>query len=238
MGLGTGSLTGWPAQRTLYWVECGGHDIVYGTRWEPECRGFLENVPLQRNAVILACERYQGAMPTGSRIALFLISYIDVLWWDNEKLRAVNKPLKAKCASQRASDSLRRALYLLKWKSKNSWAPERGYDRATELWWHWSVQTRQVSCWGQGLGWQTLAPRALRACQGGHPSLVGTIPLPAWSCYYRDLSPARRQVPPAGAAPISSPGCQSDDQGYIFMWPGGDVLGLLREGGNYTLKEF
>lgn len=39
----------------------------------------LENVPLERNAVTLAWKRYQGAMPTRSGIALFLMSCIDVL---------------------------------------------------------------------------------------------------------------------------------------------------------------
>lgn len=35
MGLRTGSLTFWLAQRALSWVECGRHDIVSGKMWEP-----------------------------------------------------------------------------------------------------------------------------------------------------------------------------------------------------------
>lgn len=89
--------------------------------------------------------KISGSNVYRSRAALFLINYIDVLWWDNEILRAVIKPLMANGASQWASNSLRRDLYLLKWKSKNSWAAGRSYDRATELWQCWNVQTRQVS---------------------------------------------------------------------------------------------
>lgn len=63
----------------------------------------------------------------------------------------------------------------------------------------------------QGVGWQTWGLRTFRVCRGGHPSLA--ITLLACSCHYRERSPARQQVPPSGAAPTSSPGCQSDDLG-------------------------
>jgi hypothetical protein len=153
-----------------------------------------------------------------SRVSLLLISCIDILWWNNEKQRTVNKWLNAKCESQRAFWTQ----LPLKWKNKSSWATkDRIKPQSSEM---FKSSVKAGSWLGKpetlkhGMGtlggcpwrsWLCWIPEISGLAELAYPSLVGSYHL---SCQKL----LQRSIPCKTSAPVRTfshllPGNQNDN---------------------------